>query len=61
MNDAPRYFAEQATAAKDAALAAPDKLAQEVAATVKAQLDSAQANVDGALAQAKTQADSLKK
>jgi len=61
VDDAPRYFSERLTAAKDAALAAPDKLAQEVAATVKAQLDSAQASVDGALEQAKSQADSLRK
>ena len=61
MDDAPRYYGEQLEAATAAALAKPDKIAHEVAVTVRAKLESAQQTVDDAVAQAKAQAESLRK
>lgn len=61
MDDAPRYYGEQLEAATAAALAKPEQIVNEVAETVRAKLESAQATVDGAVAQAKAQAESLRK
>jgi len=56
IDDAPRYYGGQFNDAKEKALAAPDKLVQEVSATVKAKLDTAQSTANLALSQAKVQA-----
>ena len=71
IDDAPRYYTERlaalqaaaqqrASSAVDELIAAPDKLANEVAENVKAALEEAQATVDNAVGQAKAKADDLK-